>query len=118
MKCRRTPASLASWTIGTLNRDARTSGRDGRGHPEAPEVRRGKLLLVQPVTLEDTPRGVALLAVDAVGAGVNDKVLVVIEAALPPRRLAAGAPRSMRPSSASLTMDIDDRGVRLQPDNG
>jgi microcompartment protein CcmK/EutM len=38
-----------------------------------------KLLLVQPLTLEDTPRGSALLAVDSVGAGVNEKVLVVIE---------------------------------------
>ncbi len=38
-----------------------------------------KLLLVQPVTLDDTPRGPALLAVDSVGAGVHEKVLVVIE---------------------------------------
>ena len=38
-----------------------------------------KLLLVQPVTLDDEPRGPALLAVDAVGAGVHEKVLVVIE---------------------------------------
>ena len=38
-----------------------------------------KLLLVQPVTLDDKPRGPALLAVDAVGAGVHEKVLVVIE---------------------------------------
>jgi ethanolamine utilization protein EutN len=38
-----------------------------------------KLLLVQPLTLNDEPRGVALLAIDAVGAGVGEKVLVVIE---------------------------------------
>ena len=38
-----------------------------------------KLLLVQPVTLDDQPRGPALLAVDSVGAGVHEKVLVVIE---------------------------------------
>jgi ethanolamine utilization protein EutN len=38
-----------------------------------------KLLLVQPVTLDDRPRGPALLAVDSVGAGVHEKVLVVIE---------------------------------------
>jgi microcompartment protein CcmK/EutM len=38
-----------------------------------------KLLLVQPLTLEDRPRGPALLAVDSVGAGVHEKVLVVIE---------------------------------------
>ena len=38
-----------------------------------------KLLLVQPVTLDDQPRGPTLLAVDSVGAGVYEKVLVVIE---------------------------------------
>ncbi len=38
-----------------------------------------KLLLVQPVTLDDRPRGAALLAVDTVGAGVHEKVLLVIE---------------------------------------
>ena len=38
-----------------------------------------KLLLVQPLTLDDQPRGTVLLAVDAVGAGVHEKVLVVIE---------------------------------------
>ena len=38
-----------------------------------------KLLLVQPVTPDDQPRGPALLAVDSVGAGVHEKVLVVIE---------------------------------------
>jgi ethanolamine utilization protein EutN len=38
-----------------------------------------KLLLVQPVGLDDQPRGTPLLAVDSVGAGVHEKVLVVIE---------------------------------------
>jgi ethanolamine utilization protein EutN len=38
-----------------------------------------KLLLVQPLTLEGQPRGVALLAIDSVGAGVGEKVLVVLE---------------------------------------
>ena len=38
-----------------------------------------KLLLVQPVNADDTPRGVALLAVDGVGAGVHEKVLIVQE---------------------------------------
>jgi ethanolamine utilization protein EutN len=37
------------------------------------------LLLVQPVNPDDTPRGHALLAVDSVGAGVSEKVLVVLE---------------------------------------
>jgi ethanolamine utilization protein EutN len=38
-----------------------------------------KLMLVQPLNIDDTPRGNALLAVDGVGAGVNEKVLVVLE---------------------------------------
>lgn len=38
-----------------------------------------KLLLVQPLTLEGEPRGVAVLAIDSVGAGVGEKVLLVIE---------------------------------------
>ena len=38
-----------------------------------------KLLLVQPVNPDDTPRGVAVLAIDGVGAGVHEKVLIVQE---------------------------------------
>lgn len=38
-----------------------------------------KLLLVQPLTLEGDAKGVALIAIDAVGAGVGERVLVVIE---------------------------------------
>ncbi len=38
-----------------------------------------KLLLVQPLGIDDAPRGTPLLAVDSVGAGVTEKVLVVIE---------------------------------------
>jgi ethanolamine utilization protein EutN len=38
-----------------------------------------KLLMVQPLTLVGTARGVALIAIDSVGAGVDERVLVVIE---------------------------------------
>jgi len=38
-----------------------------------------KLLLVQPVSLDDKPRGMPLLAVDSVGAGVSERVLIVLE---------------------------------------
>lgn len=38
-----------------------------------------KLLLVQPLTLDDQPRGVPVLTIDSVGAGVGEKVLIVIE---------------------------------------
>jgi ethanolamine utilization protein EutN len=38
-----------------------------------------KLLLVQPLALDGGDRGVPLLAIDSVGAGVGEKVLLVIE---------------------------------------
>jgi ethanolamine utilization protein EutN len=38
-----------------------------------------KLLLVQPLTLDGAHRGTTLLAIDAVGAGIGERVLVVIE---------------------------------------
>ena len=38
-----------------------------------------KLMLVQPITLEGEHRGTTLLAIDSVGAGVGERVLVVIE---------------------------------------
>ena len=38
-----------------------------------------KLLLVQPLTLDDEPRGAPLLKIDSVGAGVGEKVLIVLE---------------------------------------
>jgi ethanolamine utilization protein EutN len=38
-----------------------------------------KLLLVQPLDPDNTPRGPALLAVDGVGAGVDERVLIVLE---------------------------------------
>ena len=38
-----------------------------------------KLLLVQVLGLNDEPKGAAILAIDSVGAGVGEKVLVVIE---------------------------------------
>ena len=38
-----------------------------------------KLLLVQPLNLDDSPLGSTFLAVDGVGAGVDEKVLIVLE---------------------------------------
>ena len=38
-----------------------------------------KLLLIQPLNADATPRGTPLLAVDGVGAGVRETVLVVLE---------------------------------------
>jgi ethanolamine utilization protein EutN len=36
-----------------------------------------KLLLVQPLDLENRPRGVPVLAIDGVDAGVGDRVLLI-----------------------------------------
>ena len=44
-----------------------------------PKLEGAKLLLVQPLTLDDRPRGTTMLAIDSVGAGVGEKVLVVFE---------------------------------------
>ena len=38
-----------------------------------------KLLLVQPITPDDKPQGTPVLTIDSVGAGVGEKVLIVIE---------------------------------------
>ena len=38
-----------------------------------------KLLLVQPIGPDDAPRGPMLLATDTVGAGVREKVIVVLD---------------------------------------
>ena len=66
-----------------------------------------KLLLVQPLNLDDTPRGTAMLAIDGVGAGVHEKVLVVLEGRAAGEARSAGRPRpSMPQSSASLTRSI------------
>jgi ethanolamine utilization protein EutN len=62
-----------------------------------------KLLLVQPLTLDDRPRGTTLLAVDAVGAGVHEKVLVVIEG----RAAAQAVGRKGAPVDAAIVGIID-----------
>jgi len=62
-----------------------------------------KLLLVQPLNLDDTPRGVALLAVDSVGAGVREKVLVVLEG----RAAGEALNRKAAPVDAAIVGIID-----------
>ena len=62
-----------------------------------------KLLLVQPLNIDDTPRGGALLAVDGVGAGVDDKVLVVLEG----RAAGEALGRKAAPVDAAIVGIID-----------
>ena len=44
-----------------------------------PQFEGSKLMLVQPETPQGEARGATLLAIDSVGAGVNELVLVVLE---------------------------------------
>ena len=44
-----------------------------------PQFEGAKLLLVQPETPQGEAKGATLLAVDSVGAGENERVLVVLE---------------------------------------
>jgi len=62
-----------------------------------------KLLLVQPLTLEDTPRGPELLAVDGVGAGVHEKVLIVLEG----RSASDAIGQKMAPVDAAIVGIVD-----------
>lgn len=66
-----------------------------------------KLLLVQPLNLDDTPRGSAILAVDGVGAGVHEKVLVVIEG----RAAGEALGRKAAPVDAAIIGIIDQVDV-------
>ena len=68
-----------------------------------------KLMLVQPLNIDDTPRGSALLTIDGVGAGVHEKVLVVLEG----RAAGEALGRKPAPVDAAIigiidTVTIDD----------
>ena len=62
-----------------------------------------KLLLVQPLNLDDTPRGVPLLTIDSVGAGVGERVLIVIEG----RAAGEALRKSAAPVDAAIIGIID-----------
>lgn len=62
-----------------------------------------KLLLVQPLTLDDTPRGTAVIAVDSLGAGVHEKVLIVMEG----RAAGEALGRTFAPVDAAVVGIID-----------
>jgi microcompartment protein CcmK/EutM len=66
-----------------------------------------KLLLVQPVGLDDKPQGTALLAVDSVGAGVHEKVLIVIEG----RAAGEALGRKIAPVDAAIVGIVDQVDV-------
>jgi len=62
-----------------------------------------KLLLVQVLTLDDQPRGVPLLTIDSVGAGVGEKVLIVIEGKAAGQALG----RKLAPVDAAIVGIVD-----------
>jgi ethanolamine utilization protein EutN len=62
-----------------------------------------KLLLVQPLTLDDQPRGIPLLTIDSVGAGVGEKVLLVIEG----KAAGAALRRKAAPVEAAIIGIVD-----------
>jgi ethanolamine utilization protein EutN len=67
-----------------------------------------KLLLVQPINLDDSPRGTSLLAVDGVGAGVHERVLVVLEG----RAAGEAIGRKAAPVDAAIVGIVDEVEVR------
>jgi ethanolamine utilization protein EutN len=69
-----------------------------------------KLLLVQPLTVGDAPRGAPLLAIDSVGAGVGEKVLVVLEG----RAAGQALRKKAAPVDAAVIGVIDH--VEVEPD--
>ena len=75
------PALWASSTTGTWSADVQIARVVGNvvATQKHRKFEGAKLMLVQPLNTDDSPRGHALLAVDGVGAGVHEKVLVVLE---------------------------------------
>ena len=70
-----------------------------------------KLMLVQPLTLDDQPKGLALLAIDSVGAGIGERVLVVIEG----RAAGEAVRKKAAPVDAAIIGIIDQ--LELATDN-
>lgn len=71
-----------------------------------------KLMLVQPLTLEDTPRGATLLAIDSVGAGFGEKVLIVLEG----RAAGEALGRKGAPVDAAIVGIVDHVEQNTRPD--
>ena len=71
-----------------------------------------KLLLVQPLELDDRPRGTPLLTIDSVGAGVGEKVLIVIEG----KAAGAALRRKAAPVDAAIIGIVDT--VTIEPGGG
>ena len=69
-----------------------------------PQFEGAALLLVQPETAAGVPFGATLLAIDSVGAGVSERVLVVIEG----RAAAEALGKTLAPVDAAIIAIVDD----------
>ncbi|MEZ5288024.1 MAG: EutN/CcmL family microcompartment protein [Vicinamibacterales bacterium] len=74
-----------------------------------PQFDGAKLLLVQPETPSGESRGPTLLAIDSVGAGIDERVLVVLEG----RAAGEALGRRLAPVDAAIlgivdTVDVDE----------
>ena len=75
-----------------------------------PKFEGAKLLLVQPIGPDDRPRGTALLAVDGVGAGVPERVLIVLEG----RAAGEAIGKTAAPVDAAIIAIVDTVTVESQ----
>jgi microcompartment protein CcmK/EutM len=72
-----------------------------------PQFEGAKLLLVQPETPGGDPRGNTLLAIDSVGAGVSERVIVVLEG----RAAGEALGRKLSPVDAAIVGIVDEVDV-------
>ena len=68
-----------------------------------PKYEGGKLLVVQPISLEGTDDGDSIVAVDGVGAGAGETVLVVVEG----RSTSIAMDRKLSPANAAIVGIVD-----------
>jgi ethanolamine utilization protein EutN len=81
---------------------ARVVGQVISSH-KRPQFEGAKLLLVQPETPQGEPRGNTLLAIDSMGAGVSELVLVVLEG----RAAQEALGRKLAPVDAAIIGIVD-----------
>jgi microcompartment protein CcmK/EutM len=75
------------------------------------KIHGGKLLLVQPLDVHSAPMGHSLLAVDGVGAGVGERVLIVLEG----RAAGDAIRRRGAPVDAAIVGIVDRVDVEARP---
>jgi len=105
----------ASWTSGTSERRGEVQIARVIGTLVAtqkhPKLEGAKLLLLQPLEPNGAPRGTTVLAIDSVGAGVGETVLVVIEG----RAAGDALRRKAAPVDAAIVGIIDRVSVEQPP---